>query len=189
MRCIIADEHIDYDGSQIGALWAYARFRVQEDSIVCFRGRCNIPVAQMVDLEDRINSEKIESPDMIHFIVEHFDSISIKLAYVRQRLLACIAEEVLNELGLNTVRSGDDLFFNGIKLSISIASASPVSHKIHFGINVRCEEYMSLEKMGIIDPEPIMAEIGKRYAAEQDDIEHDMRKSRPLEAFTFEGTS
>ncbi len=45
----------------------------------------------MIDLEDRINDEKIESPDMIHFIVEHFDSASLSLAYTRQRLLACIA--------------------------------------------------------------------------------------------------
>lgn len=184
MKCIIAKERIDYDGSQIGSLWAYTRFRAQEDTIVCFRGRCNIPFSHMIDLEDRINNEKIESPDMLHFIVEHFDLPSLKLAYARQRLLACIAEEALKDLGFIADRSGDDLFFNGKKLSISIASTSAVSMKIHFGINVECEEYMSLNKMGVKDPDGVSAQIGERYAAEYDDMEEDVRKSRPLEVYT-----
>nr|WP_255668323.1 DUF366 family protein [Methanocella sp. CWC-04] len=177
---LIADETIDYDGSQIGSLWAYTRFRLQDDSIVCFRGKCNVTPDHMIDLEDRVMDEKIESPDMIHFIVEHFDMTSLKLAYARQRLLAAIAAEVFKDRGIIVKRSGDDLFYDGGKLSISIASASPVSHKIHFGINVRCDEYMSLEKMGITDPEAIMAVIGERYSAEYDDIEMSLRKSRPL---------
>ncbi len=183
MRCIVAEERIDYDGSQIGSLWAYTRFGVQDDSIVCFRGRCNISLANMIDLEDRIHGERIESPDMLHFIVEHFDLPSLRLAYTRQRLLACIAGEALKDMGLIVSRSGDDLFYNGEKLSISIASASAVSSKIHFGINVECEDYMSLSRMGLKDPLSLMRQIGERYAAEVEDIERDMRKSRPLEVF------
>jgi hypothetical protein len=183
MKCIVADGRIDYDGSQIGSLWAYTRFEVQEDSIVCFRGRCNIPLKHMIDLEDRIHNEKIESPDMLHFIAEHFDMPSLKIAYVRQRLLACIAAEVLKDTGAIVSRSGDDLFYNGQKLSISIASTSAVSCKIHFGVNVECEEYMSLNKIGLKDPIGLMRQIGERYAAEIEDIEQDIRKSRPLEIY------
>lgn len=180
MKCIIADERIDYDGSQIGSLWAYSRFQVQEDSIVCFRGGCHITPDHMIDLEDRIRREKIESPDMLHFIVEHFDVPSLKIAYARQRLLACIAEETLKDMGFLVNRSGDDLFYKGQKLSISIASTSTVSCKIHLGINVECEEYMSLNKMGLKDPYGVMMQIGERYASEYDDTERDIRKSRPL---------
>lgn len=184
MKCIIADDRIDYDGSQISSLWAYTMYRAQEDSIVCFRGGCDVSIKHMIDLEDRMNEEKIESPDMIHFIVEHFDSTSLALAYTRQRLLSCIAMEALKDYKVDVLRSGDDLFYNGEKLSISIASASPVSAKIHFGINIRCDEYGSLEKAGITDAAGLMAQIGSRYASEHDDIQRDMRKSRPLGAFS-----
>jgi hypothetical protein len=180
MKCIVAEGRIDYDGSQIGSLWAYTRFGVQEDNIVCFRGRCSIPLEHMIDLEDKVNNEKIESPDMVHFIVEHFDVPSLSMAYVRQRLLACIAAEVLKDMGFIVTRMGDDLFYNGGKLSISIASTSAVSCKVHFGMNVESEEYMSLGKMGIKDVDGIMRMIGERYAAEHEDMQRDMRKSRPL---------
>jgi len=183
VKCQIASERIDYDGSQIGSLWAYTLFGIQEDSIVCFRGSCSIPFKHMIDLEDKINKERIESPDMLHFIVEHFDLPSLKIAYTRQRLLACIAEETLKDAGFLVNRSGDDLFYDGKKLSISIASTSAVSCKIHFGINVECEEYMSLGKMGLKDPEGFMRQVGERYVIEMDDMEKDIRKSRPLEVY------
>ena len=183
MKCIIAAEPIDYDGSQIGSLWAYTRFGAREDNIICFRGACSIPLKHMIDLEDKIHNERIESPDMLHFIAEHFDVPSLKIAYYRQRLLACIAEEALKDAGFIVSRSGDDLFYNGGKLSISIASTSAVSCKIHFGINVECEEYMSLDKMGLKDAGGLMRQIGERYALEIEDIEKDMRKSRPLEVY------
>jgi hypothetical protein len=183
VKCIIAGERIDYDGSQIGSLWAYTKFEVQDDSIVCFRGGCAIPLKHMIDVEDKIHNEKIESPDMLHFIVEHFDVPSLKVAYARQRLLACIAGEVFKDMGYSVSRKGDDLFYNDGKLSISIASTSPVSCKIHFGINVRCDEYMSLEKMGIRDAATVQKQIGGRYTAEYEDMERDIRKSRPLEAY------
>lgn len=183
MKCIIPDESIDYDGSQINSLWAYTMYKVQEDSIVCFRGACDVSLNHMVDLEDRMNDEKISSPDMIHFIIEHFDSTSLSLAYARQRLLTCIAGEALRDRKVEVTRSGDDLFVKGEKLSISIASASAVSHKIHFGINVHSDEWGSLEKAGVKDADALMAEIGSRYVSEFDDIQRDLRKTRPLGAF------
>ena len=183
MKCIIADESMDYDGSQISSLWAYTLYKVQEDSIICFRGACDVAPGHMIDLEDRLNEEIISSPDMIHFIVEHFDSTSIALAYARQRLLSCIAGEAIRDRKIAVTRSGDDLFFDGEKASVSIASASAVSHKIHFGINVRSEEWGSLEKAGVADPDELMAEIGSRYVSEFEDIQRDMRKSRPLGVF------
>ena len=186
MKCIIPDGRIDYDGSQIGSLWAYALFKVQEDSIVCFRGSCDVAAAHMIDLEDRLNEETIASPDMIQFIVEHFDSTALPLAYARQRLLACIALEALYDRKIAATRSGDDLYYGGEKMSVSIASASAVSQKIHFGINVHSEEWGSLEKAGLSDAEAdaLLAEIGSRYVAEHDDVGRDIRKTRPLGVFT-----
>lgn len=181
MKVILPDYPINYDGSQISSLWAYQEFGVQEDSLVGFRGGCEIKDIHMVDLEDRKAGDRIFSPDMLHIIVEHFDTTDLKLIYSRQRLLVVKAQEELMQKGYRIDRVGDDLFFDGTKLTISIASTSCVSSKIHFGINVKCEDYMSLEKMGFNDPEGLLKKICEKYKAELEDIERDLRKSRKLD--------
>ncbi|WP_440946842.1 DUF366 family protein [Methanosarcina sp. T3] len=185
MKCIILPEKFDYDGSQISSLWAYNSFGVQEDSIIVFRGACDVKIEHMIDLEDRRANESIRSEDMVSFIIEHFDSADLKLVYARQRLFTAIVKEHLGGLGVHTAREGDDLFFKGKKLTVSIASTSAVSQKIHFGINVSHEIYGNLREAGIGDDESIvrfMQEIGEAYVREFEDIEKDLRKSRPLGA-------
>ena len=183
MKSIILSEKFDYDGSQISSLWAYNSFGVQEDSIVVFRGSCDVKIEHMIDLEDRRANESIWSEDMVSFIIEHFDSTDLKLIYARQRLFTAIVREYLAERGIATAREGDDLFLEGKKLTVSIASTSPVSQKIHFGINVTHDVYGNLEEAGIKKAEDIariMQEIGECYVREFEDIEKDLRKSRPL---------
>ncbi len=111
MKCIILPEKLDYDGSQISSLWAYSSFGVQEDSVIVFRGACDVKIEHMIDLEDRRANESIWSEDMLSFIIEHFDSTDMKLIYSRQRLFTAIVREYLEELVINTSRAGDDLFF------------------------------------------------------------------------------
>ena len=156
MKCIILPEKLDYDGSQISSLWAYSSFGVQEDSVIVFRGACDVKIEHMIDLEDRRANESIWSEDMLSFIIEHFDSTDMKLIYSRQRLFTAIVREYLEELGINTSRAGDDLFFKGKKLTVSIASTSAISQKIHFGINVSHEVYGNLKEAGIADRLPKM---------------------------------
>ena len=47
-----------------------------------------------------------------------------------------IFREILTEYGIQTKREGDDIFVDGRKLSISIASISLSSAKIHFALNL-----------------------------------------------------
>ena len=47
-----------------------------------------------------------------------------------------IFREILTEYGINTKREGDDIFVDDRKLSISIASISLSSAKIHFALNL-----------------------------------------------------
>ena len=183
MKCIILPEKLDYDGSQISSLWAYSSFGVQEDSVIVFRGACDVKIEHMIDLEDRRANESIWSEDMLSFIIEHFDSTDMKLIYSRQRLFTALVWEYLEGLGINTSRAGDDLFIKGKKLTVSIASTSAVSQKIHFGINVSHEVYGNLKEAGIAGEENIvrlMQGIGEAYVSEFGDIEKDLRKSRPL---------
>ena len=183
MECIILDELIDYDGSQISSLWAYNLADVQADSIIAFRGACDVKIEHMIDLEDKKQGDIIFSTDMLHFIIEHFDSTDLKLVYARQRLFTAIVKEILSSRLSEIERRGDDLFINGNKLTVSIASTSAVSQKIHFGINVVHDYYGSLDGIGIKGDEIgiLMNEIANAYFNEINDIEKDLRKSRPLD--------
>lgn len=183
MECIIIDKKLDYDGSQISSLWAYNVADVQADSIIAFRGACDVKIEHMIDLEDKKQGDIIFSTDMLHFVIEHFDSTDLKLVYARQRLFTSIVREVLSSRYSGITRNGDDLFTGGKKLTISIASTSAVSQKIHFGINVVHDYYASLGDLGISGDEvaTVLKEIAEAYVHEFDDIEKDLRKSRPLD--------
>ena len=183
MKCIILPDKFDYDGSQIYSLWAFNNFGVLDDSVAVFRGSCDVKIEHMIDLEDRRANESIQSEDMVSFIIEHFDSTDLKLIYARQRLFTAIVREYLAGIGVQTTRQGDDLFLKGKKLTVSIASTSAVSQKIHFGINVSHDVYGNMKEAGIEEDDQVtsfMYEAGEAYIREIEDIERDLRKSRPL---------
>jgi uncharacterized protein len=132
-----SDERIAYDGSQLRAHWLLARFGLSGDAMVGFRGPCRVRDDEMADLQD-LGGPGIAADDMVHFVLECFSAPDLLLAVHRQRLLAAQAREVLADL-LPTVRvrrTGDDLFVGEGKLSISIATVTPVSSLLHFAVNV-----------------------------------------------------
>jgi len=181
MDWIFLDSEKEYDGSQIKSLWAFKNFRLKEDSIIGFIGPCSVRGDSLVDFEDYLDNQVIYSPKMLHFIVEHFDEVSVRLICTRQHLLVTIVKDVLDNH--DVMRKGDDLFYMGKKLSVSIATVSPVSAKIHFGINVKSDEYSSLEDIGYIDPERLGMEVCRKYSYEIDSLEEDIRKIRPNKCF------
>lgn len=180
MKSIVIKNPINYDGSQIYSLWGYMETDIQDDSIIGFRGNCNVQIRHMIDLEDKKEEDIIYSTDMLHFIIEHFDSTDLKLIYSRQRFFTCMVAEILAQKNIITSRNGDDLFLDGKKLSVSIASVSPVSSKIHFGLNVKHDIYGNLSKLPEESLFSLIEEIVNKYVNEIHDIEQDLRKSRPL---------
>ncbi|HIP84155.1 MAG TPA: DUF366 family protein [Methanothermococcus okinawensis] len=193
---ILEDKRLKYTGRELEPLWAFERYNIQRDSIVAFRGEIEVPLENMKDLKD-VKEEGfrgnvlITSSDAINFIVEHFDNPDLKMTYLRQRLLVVIAKDILEEIsGRRIVRRGDDLYYRGNKLSVSIASRGVSSGKIHLGINLSREgtppyvKTSSLEDLGIDMGEEnvihIMESIGRRYCEEIDKIEEDIRKTRCL---------
>lgn len=125
-----------YDGSQMEALWAYRFLGLAGDSIVAFVGPCRVPLSRMIDLEDWRAKAKIQSPRMVHWIAEHFET-DLEKAVLRQRILASLAQAELVRRGAGAIlRKGDDLYDGHRKLSISIAASTGVSTKIHFAVNV-----------------------------------------------------
>lgn len=135
MHFYYCDKKIEYNGKQLSSLWAYRNFHLQGDSIISFRGSCRIQFTEMVDLEDVLARSPIYGSDMLHFIVEHFDRDLEKMV-LRQRLLIAIIKEVLEKDGHRLTRAGDDLYIDERKLSISIATSTPVSVMAHAALNI-----------------------------------------------------
>jgi hypothetical protein len=122
---------------------------------------------------------------MLHFLVEHFDS-DLNLAIARQRLLVCITKEELERRSdsLSIERRGDDLYVGERKLSVSIATCSPVSALIHLGVNVLpAPPELGLSTCGLAEFGLPAAEIGRavaeRYAAEIEEMKLARCKVRP----------
>ena len=130
------DEIFEYDGSQINPSWAFQEFGIFGSSIVTWIGPVNIAPDNLKDFAD-VGLE-IKSNYMANFICEFFDQQppNMRVAYLRQRLLVMIFREILTEYGIATKREGDDIFVCNRKLSISIASVSLSSSKIHFAFNL-----------------------------------------------------
>ena len=143
------DEIFEYDGSQINPSWAFQEFGIYGSSIVTWIGPVNITPDNLKDFAD-VGLE-IKSDYMVNFICEFFDQ-QMRVAYLRQRLLVMIFREILTEYGIQTKREGDDIFVDGGKLSISIASISLSSAKIHFALNLEDKGTPSdVETIGLYD--------------------------------------
>ncbi|ABO50281.1 protein of unknown function DUF366 [Desulforamulus reducens MI-1] len=136
MLAHVLKEPLTYNGTQLSSLFAFRNFGVQGDSILCFRGGCQVALTEMVDLADVRENAPIFSEDMLHFIIEHFDQ-HLESTVIRQRLFIAIIKEILEDkTGVRFSRKGDDLYRENLKLSVSIATASPVSTMIHTGLNI-----------------------------------------------------
>ncbi len=161
MKHLRLKENTCYNGSQIEPMWAFRIFKIKESSIVSWIGPMDIDKDHLVDFED-VGLE-IKGDKMLHFIIEHFDvqPADIKLCYHRQRIFVMIIKDMLNYLGIKTDRNGDDLYYqkpgangklNG-KLSVSIATCSVSSMKIHFALNlVENGTPANVETAGILEP-------------------------------------
>lgn len=177
---------IKYDGSQIAPLWAYS-MGIKGDSIVVFHGRMDVTFENMKDLEDEKAGKTIRGDDLIHIIVERFDSpASMRLAYYMQRLLIVCVRDVLMAHGIKTTRNGDDLFIDEGKLTVSIASAGVSSEKVHCGINITTRgtppevKTAALGDFGIKDWRALAQEIAETFVHEIEDIEGDIVKTKSL---------
>lgn len=201
MKHLKLKEEFLYDGSQIEPMWAFRKFRIKDSNIVSWIGPMEIESDNLIDYEDR--GLEIKGDELLHFIIEHFDCqpADIRLCYHRQRLLVMIIKDLLNEMGIKTLREGDDLYYRRSvqqkkpdqkqrqgKLSVSIATCSNSSMKIHFALNLTNEgtpsdvETASLfECLEGINKDDIFIfsdKACKRYMDEISSIEGDITKTK-----------
>jgi hypothetical protein len=158
MKSKLIKKRIIYDGTQLSSHFAYKNFRVSGDSIIAFIGPVDVSLAEMVDIEDVLLKDKISSDEMLSFIIEIFHLDLIGTICLQRLFMSIICDELNSRLKGNKVRrEGDDLFFNEKKLSVSIATVSPISSLIHSALNIKpsgapvpisCLEEMGMEASG-----------------------------------------
>ncbi len=188
MKTLFIDQKFTYDGTQLRSLYGYLEHKVQGPSVVSWIGPCHISFDHMVDGEDLLEQAQIQGDEMLHFIVEIFDQ-NLFSGVLLQRLFAGIAKAYLQKIsgvlgqGLVLVRDGDDIYLGDRKLSISIASKSPVSVMIHFAMNVVNEgtpvKTLSLSDLKL-DPKKTAMDLMHLLAHEVNEITNATYKVRAL---------
>ncbi|PIS11206.1 MAG: DUF366 domain-containing protein [Bdellovibrio sp. CG10_big_fil_rev_8_21_14_0_10_47_8] len=182
----LSDQEKIYDGTQLRSLFAYLRFQVLGDSCISWRGPCDVSFEHMVDGEDLLQQAQICGSDMVHFIFEIFDQ-SLMTGVLLQRLFASTVADVIHDLSgvknLKLERQGDDLYWKGKKLSISIATRSPTSVLVHFAVNVSTEG-TPVPTVGLkdlrVDPDKFALRCLKEIAAEYLSCQQATKKVRAV---------
>jgi len=180
MKTKFIEEETKYTGEELAPHWIYKNFHLQGDAIVAFCGECEVKLTEMVDIEDVINDEPIYSKNMLSFIIEHFN-IGLIEGVTRQRLLISIIKEELERLFtinnslFTVIRSGDDIFIDKKKLSVSIATKSLTSVLIHIGLNIDptgapVAAIGLTRDLNISDIKGFAKEVMVKYSQEIDDI-------------------
>lgn len=174
MRYRLIKDEQTYTGEQMRSNFAYTTYGIVGDSIIAFCGPCDVKLKEMVDIEDLKAGKAIYSEYMLHFIIEHYETDSEKIV-LRQLLLTSLVKDAINEIkGKNLVRRvNSDLFDEDAKLSISVATVSPLSSLIHFGINITSTN-TPVKTKGLkdydIEPHEFANIIMDRYIKEIDKI-------------------
>ncbi len=183
MNILVSDKQIPYSGRELRPHWLFEEFGLRGDAAAAWVAPCLVSIEDLVDIEDADAGSGIASDSMLHIIIEHFFEPKLLLTIHRQYLLASNAAHLFFEhSGEMPERTGNDLYIGDSKLSVSIATISPVSGLIHFGINVTTEGTpvltSALEDFDI-EPLPFASELLTRYAADIEAMNKALCKVRP----------
>ena len=176
------DKEIEYTGCQLRGHYVRETGGIVTDGVVAFTGMCRVATSELVDLEDAEEGAVITAERMLHFIGEHF-GCPLREANFRLRLFTSIVIDVLRGgwAGPELARRGDDIFLKDRKMSVAVATMTPVSSVFHFGLNVNPAgapvPAAGLEEFGI-DPRETALSVLDRYRDECESIELAVRKVR-----------
>jgi len=185
MKSLFIQEKIKFTGEQLLSHWTYKNYDLLGDSIVVFAGPCEIEEQFMVALDHIKKKNTVYSENMLHFLVEHFE-LGLEKAILRQKLLVAIIKDKLNHrLGGDLLqRWGDDIYDEDAKLTVSTVAITPVSTKIHLGINISSKN-TPVKTKGLedykIDPFDIGQVVMNQYILDMRRISERIAKSRYIE--------
>lgn len=184
MKSKFIEKEFKYDGEQLRSLFAYFEYGLMGDSIVSWVGPCDVTPEHMVDGEDLLANAEIRGDKMVHFLIEKFPNHLYK-GVCLQRLFASLCKDILlamsehKDLVSRLYRDGDDLYVEDRKLSISIATVSPVSTLVHFAVNVTNSgtpvNTLSLEDLGV-DPKDFATTVMGVFLEEEAGIQEATQK-------------
>jgi hypothetical protein len=170
-----------YTGAELRSGWVASRTALSGEAAAGFVGPCHVPNENLVDLDDVRAGAFIHAASMAHVIAEH--ACGLEVAVLRQRLLVAILAEWLGERGKSVRRDGDDLYYEGRKLTVSIAAPSSSSCLIHLGINVDPDgapvPAAGLAEMGL-EPRVALSDVLTRYGRELATVSHATTKVRTV---------
>jgi hypothetical protein len=184
MQTLVSNTILPYVGTNLHSGWIRETFGLEGEALVAWPGPCHVATADLVDLEDVAAGAEIHAALMLHFLAEH-PGDDLLVTVCRQRLLVAEALEVLRKLAPQALleREGDDLYSGGRKLSVSIATRSPVSGLIHLGVNIDPAgapvPAVGLAEMGV-DPGDFARRLLAAYAGEMAGIEKARYKVREV---------
>ena len=186
LKTHFSPDPLPYTGHELRPHFLLSRFGLRGSALAAFRGPCKVQTAELVDWEDRLADDRFEAAEMIHFLGEFF-GIGLREGVLIQRLLmAILAEQIqslLKEPKVPLRREGDDLWVNARKLSVSIATVSPVSALIHAGINIDASgapvPAVGLIELGI-DPNGLSDRVLEAFAREWEDLSWACAKVRSV---------
>lgn len=182
MNELFCEENIKYTGKELSPHWIMTKFRLVGDSVVSFVGEVDVPIENMVDVEDRINNEPIYSTSMLNFIIEHFGYTLKEISMAQLLLITAIREVFFENYGIVLKRSGDDLFYDDRKLSVSIATKSITSGLIHTALNIDSTNApvnaSDINEMGINDIKTLAIEIMHKYSDNIEKVNYSVTKVR-----------
>lgn len=178
----ILDGTVPYVGTELRSGWVHEKTGLAGDAAAGFVGPCDVPTANLVDLDDARAGAFIRAAAMAHVIVEH-PACALDLAVLRQRILVALLGELLAGRGKVVRRDGDDLYYDDRKLTVSIAAPSSASSLIHLGINVDPAgapvPAVGLSEMGI-ETRGLLNDLLSSYAAELTSAAHAATKVRTV---------
>ena len=179
MKIVLLDRPVTYDGLQLATAFVDEHGGGEDDVGVLFEGEADVPVAHLVDLEDRDAGAFIYSPWMAHVILEH-RGMDLRSGVFAQRLLMRLMSDwISRRAGVALDVRGDDLYLEERKLSVSVATASPRGVLVHAAVNVRADG-APVPALGLSDlrlnARDFLSAIGRCYADELESVAHAMAK-------------
>ncbi len=165
-------QELAYTGPQLRSLFLY-EYGLKGDGVLSWIGPCDVKTDDLVDAKDRLKNDFIKSKKMVHFLCEFFHK-DIFFGICVQRIMAEIVIDILVSLtNKSFLRKGDDVYCDGKKLNVSIATVSSLSSLIHFGVNVDSKgapvAAIGLKDLNV-DPVAFITLCLKKFKEELNDI-------------------
>lgn len=185
MKSLFVSEEIKFTGEQLISHWAYTKFDLLGDSIVSFIGPCEVEEKYLVGVDHYKKKIQVRSEKMLHFILEHFD-LDLEKVILKQKLLVAILKDKLNHRLKGDIlqRWGNDIFDGDAKLTVSAATRTKVSTKIHLGVNISSKntpvKTKGLEDYGL-DPLDLAQVVMNQYRLDMRRVEERLAKTRSIE--------